>query len=100
MPTCPDAEPTANGGQDPPCVGNGVTRNASTAGASRGPPAASAYALEPIGVLTMHPSPVDIEPAVVTKLSDRGTFQNISVVADVGSFLRELVQALQRQESC
>ena len=41
---------------------------------------------------------VDIEPAVVTKLSDRGTFQNISVVADVGSFLRELVQALQRQE--
>jgi lysine-ketoglutarate reductase/saccharopine dehydrogenase-like protein (TIGR00300 family) len=37
---------------------------------------------------------VDIEPAVVTKLSDRGTFQNISVVADVGSFLRELVQDL------
>jgi lysine-ketoglutarate reductase/saccharopine dehydrogenase-like protein (TIGR00300 family) len=43
---------------------------------------------------------VDIEPAVVTKLSDRGTFQNISVVADVGSFLRELVDALRRQESC
>ena len=42
---------------------------------------------------------VDIEPAVVTKLSDRGTFQNISVVADVGSFLRELVQDLQSQES-
>jgi lysine-ketoglutarate reductase/saccharopine dehydrogenase-like protein (TIGR00300 family) len=41
---------------------------------------------------------VDIEPAVVTKLSDRGTFQNISVVADVGSFLRELVQALQKAE--
>jgi lysine-ketoglutarate reductase/saccharopine dehydrogenase-like protein (TIGR00300 family) len=38
---------------------------------------------------------VDIEPAVVTKLSDRGTFQNISVVADVGSFLRELVHELQ-----
>lgn len=37
---------------------------------------------------------VDIEPAVVTKLSDRGTFQSISVVADVGSFLRELVQGL------
>lgn len=37
---------------------------------------------------------VDIEPAVVTKLSDRGTFQNVSVVADVGSFLRELVQNL------
>jgi lysine-ketoglutarate reductase/saccharopine dehydrogenase-like protein (TIGR00300 family) len=42
---------------------------------------------------------VDIEPAVVTKLSDRGTFQNISVVADVGSFLRELVQDLQSQET-
>ena len=41
---------------------------------------------------------VDIEPAVVTKLSDRGTFQNISVVADVGSFLRELVQALEQHE--
>jgi lysine-ketoglutarate reductase/saccharopine dehydrogenase-like protein (TIGR00300 family) len=40
---------------------------------------------------------VDIEPAVVTKLSDRGTFQNISVVADVGSFLRELVANLQRE---
>ncbi|MEA2641352.1 MAG: hypothetical protein QOF51_2746 [Chloroflexota bacterium] len=37
---------------------------------------------------------VDIEPAVVTKLSDRGTFQNISVVADAGSFLRELVRDL------
>jgi len=41
---------------------------------------------------------VDIEPAVVTKLSDRGTFQNISVVADVGSFLRELVQNLVARE--
>jgi lysine-ketoglutarate reductase/saccharopine dehydrogenase-like protein (TIGR00300 family) len=37
---------------------------------------------------------VDIEPAVVTKLSDRGTFQSISVVADAGSFLRELVSEL------
>ena len=41
---------------------------------------------------------VDIEPAVVTKLSDRGTFQSISVVADAGSFLRELVQALSAWE--
>lgn len=41
---------------------------------------------------------VDIEPAVVTKLSDRGTFQNISIVADVGSFLRELVLDLQSSE--
>lgn len=42
---------------------------------------------------------VDIEPAVVTKLSDRGTFQNISVVADVGGFLRELVSNLAASES-
>ena len=41
---------------------------------------------------------VDIEPAVVTKLSDRGTFQNISVVADVGGFLRELVADLSDTE--
>jgi lysine-ketoglutarate reductase/saccharopine dehydrogenase-like protein (TIGR00300 family) len=41
---------------------------------------------------------VDIEPSVVTKLSDRGTFQNISVVADVGGFLRELVLDLQATE--
>lgn len=41
---------------------------------------------------------VDIEPAVVTKLSDRGTFQNISVVADVGGFIRELVLDLQPRE--
>jgi lysine-ketoglutarate reductase/saccharopine dehydrogenase-like protein (TIGR00300 family) len=42
---------------------------------------------------------VDIEPSVVTKLSDRGTFQNISVVADVGSFLRELVQNLKTRDA-
>ncbi|MSQ23986.1 MAG: TIGR00300 family protein [Chloroflexi bacterium] len=42
---------------------------------------------------------VDIEPAVVTKLSDRGTFQNISVVADIGGFLRELVLELASAES-
>ncbi|MBM2810262.1 MAG: hypothetical protein HW416_1021, partial [Chloroflexi bacterium] len=42
---------------------------------------------------------VDIEQSVVTKLSDRGTFQNISVVADVGSFLRELVQNLAEAEA-
>ncbi len=47
--------------------------------------------LLPAGVTTVC---VDIEPAVVTKLSDRGTFQNISIVADVGSFLRELVRNL------
>lgn len=33
---------------------------------------------------------VDINPAVVTKLADRGTFQALGLVTDVGPFLREL----------
>src|SRR5436190_1643894 len=33
---------------------------------------------------------VDINPAVVTKLSDRGTFQAIGLVTDVGPFLGDL----------
>ncbi|MBI3087334.1 MAG: TIGR00300 family protein [Candidatus Omnitrophica bacterium] len=37
---------------------------------------------------------VDINPAVVTKLSDRGTFQGIGIVSDAASFLRELCAAL------
>lgn len=37
---------------------------------------------------------VDINPAVVTKLSDRGTFQGIGIVCDTESFLRELTRAL------
>ena len=37
---------------------------------------------------------VDIEPSVVTKLSDRGSFQTIGMVTDVESFLRELVADL------
>ncbi len=37
---------------------------------------------------------VDINPAVVTKLADRGTFQGIGIVSDSESFLRELVRAL------
>ncbi len=37
---------------------------------------------------------VDINPAVVTKLADRGTFQGIGVVSDAASFLRELCSAL------
>ncbi|MBI4354646.1 MAG: TIGR00300 family protein [Candidatus Omnitrophica bacterium] len=37
---------------------------------------------------------VDINPAVVTKLSDRGTFQGIGIVSDAASFLRELCSAL------
>jgi len=37
---------------------------------------------------------VDINPAVVTKLSDRGTFQGIGIVSDAASFLRDLCLAL------
>jgi lysine-ketoglutarate reductase/saccharopine dehydrogenase-like protein (TIGR00300 family) len=39
---------------------------------------------------------VDINPAVVTKLSDRGSGQAIGIVTDVGLFLRSLVDKLQR----
>jgi hypothetical protein len=37
---------------------------------------------------------VDINPAVVTKLADRGSFQTIGIVTDVGLFLDELVTEL------
>lgn len=37
---------------------------------------------------------VDINPAVVTKLSDRGSFQTIGIVTDVGLFLSELADDL------
>lgn len=37
---------------------------------------------------------VDINPAVVTKLSDRGSFQTIGVVTDVGLFLEQLADEL------
>jgi lysine-ketoglutarate reductase/saccharopine dehydrogenase-like protein (TIGR00300 family) len=37
---------------------------------------------------------VDINPATVTKLSDRGTFQTIGLVTDVEPFLRVLTQEL------
>lgn len=37
---------------------------------------------------------VDINPAVVTKLADRGTFQALGLVTDVEPFLRELCQRL------
>jgi lysine-ketoglutarate reductase/saccharopine dehydrogenase-like protein (TIGR00300 family) len=37
---------------------------------------------------------VDINPAVVTKLSDRGTFQALGLVTDVEPFLRELAHYL------
>ncbi len=38
---------------------------------------------------------VDINPATVTKLADRGTFQSIGVVTDVEPFLRSVVQELE-----
>jgi lysine-ketoglutarate reductase/saccharopine dehydrogenase-like protein (TIGR00300 family) len=38
---------------------------------------------------------VDINPAVVTKLADRGSSQTIGIVTDVGLFLRQLASALQ-----
>ncbi len=38
---------------------------------------------------------VDVNPAVVTKVSDRGTGQAIGVVADVGQFLGALANALE-----
>ena len=39
---------------------------------------------------------VDINPAVVTKLSDRGSGQTIGIITDVGLFLRALEEKLQR----
>jgi len=38
---------------------------------------------------------VDINPAVAVKLSDRGSFQTIGIVTDVGLFLDELVAELE-----
>jgi lysine-ketoglutarate reductase/saccharopine dehydrogenase-like protein (TIGR00300 family) len=39
---------------------------------------------------------VDINPTTVTKLADRGTFQNVGLVTDVEPFLRVLVDELQK----
>ena len=55
--------------------------------------------LHSIGVGNMLPSwvrvvCVDINPAVVTKLSDRGSTQTLGVVTDVGLFLHRLADAL------
>jgi lysine-ketoglutarate reductase/saccharopine dehydrogenase-like protein (TIGR00300 family) len=41
---------------------------------------------------------VDINPTVVTKLSDRGTFQAIGLVTDIEPFLNELTQCLREIE--
>ena len=43
---------------------------------------------------------VDINPAVVTKLTDRGTFQALGLVTDVEPFLRELCSDLDIKEIC
>ena len=42
----------------------------------------------------VHTVVVDINPAVVTKLADRGSFQAAGLVTDAELFLRELVDAL------
>jgi lysine-ketoglutarate reductase/saccharopine dehydrogenase-like protein (TIGR00300 family) len=41
---------------------------------------------------------VDINPSVVTKLTDRGTFQAIGLVTDIEPFLRELTEFLDEEE--
>jgi len=41
---------------------------------------------------------VDISPAVVTKLADRGSFQTVGIVTDVEPFLRELLAELKAVE--
>jgi hypothetical protein len=55
--------------------------------------------LHGIGVGNMLPSwvrvvCVDINPAVVTKLADRGSSQTLGIVTDVGLFLRQLAQEI------
>jgi len=42
---------------------------------------------------------VDINPAVATKVSDRGTGQAVGVVTDVGLFLDHLAHALLSSKS-
>ncbi|MEZ5125461.1 MAG: TIGR00300 family protein [Thermoleophilia bacterium] len=46
---------------------------------------------------TVHTVCVDINPAVVTKLADRGSFQTVGIVTDVGLFLEQLADELDRQ---
>ena len=42
----------------------------------------------------VHTVCVDINPAVVTKLADRGSFQTIGIVTDVGLFVEQLADEL------
>ena len=44
----------------------------------------------------VHTVCVDINPAVVTKLADRGSFQTIGIVTDVGLVVEQLVHELER----
>ena len=37
---------------------------------------------------------VDINPAVVTKLADRGSFQTVGIVTDAGLFVEQLANEL------
>ncbi|BAZ45160.1 hypothetical protein NIES4102_21780 [Chondrocystis sp. NIES-4102] len=60
--------------------------------------------LHSIGVGNMTPAGVkmvcvDINPAVVTKLSDRGSVESVGVVTDVGLFLSLLVNQLEKLTS-
>ena len=60
--------------------------------------------LHSIGVGNMTPAGVklvcvDINPAVVTKLSDRGSVESVGIVTDVGLFLSMLVQQLSKLTS-
>jgi lysine-ketoglutarate reductase/saccharopine dehydrogenase-like protein (TIGR00300 family) len=60
--------------------------------------------LHSIGVGNMTPAGVkmvcvDINPAVVTKLSDRGSIESVGVVTDVGLFLSLLIQQLDKLTS-
>ncbi len=59
--------------------------------------------LHSIGVGNMTPAGVrlvcvDINPAVVTKLADRGSIESVGVVTDVGLFLNTLTQRLRKLE--
>jgi lysine-ketoglutarate reductase/saccharopine dehydrogenase-like protein (TIGR00300 family) len=45
----------------------------------------------------VHTVCVDINPAVVTKLADRGSFQTHGIVTDVGLFLEQLANELDRE---
>lgn len=59
--------------------------------------------LHAIGAGNMTPSGVklvcvDINPAVVTKLSDRGSMESVGIVTDVGLFLSLLVRQLDKLE--